>query len=195
MMKLRIVAIQFVLALALVPTVRADGGAESTIYTFTGGLLSGCNCNLTGEVTVAGPPQQLPTGLLSIELVPTSFSFSVHGFTLNQDNTLMNTPTNNVNFGLFLGQDAWTINLQQNSNPQLFIFSDCVDGCGDDSSTFASIRQLGANGVITSEIPIGSSHGLHGNGSWSVSVPEPGTLLLLGTGFAALGLGFRRRAA
>jgi hypothetical protein len=185
-----------VLAFAVLsPSARADSG-DSTIYTFTGGALSNsgnpsgllpngewrtdvnsCSCNITGEFTFASP-LDLPVGggLATIDPPPpSSYSFSVDGYTLNQSNSTLEE--------LFVGQlipcagcgsDAWGIEILGNNG--LEIFTNCVDGCGDDSTSSAGF--INGNGPSS----IGYQQGNNGNGTWSINAPEPGMLPMLAVG-------------
>jgi hypothetical protein len=187
---------------ALLPSARADSG-DSTIYTFTGDPLlnSGpfgtilppagtplCNCSIDGSLTLSNQDAlAIPVGggLASVNVTPTSYSFSVDGFTLDQTNS-----TGQFGLGQLIqcagcGSDAWTIYINENSNPGLQIILQCIDGCGNDSVSGASWVEV-QNGFVTQQTVIGSEQG-NGNGTWSVTVPEPGVLLLLGAGLLWLG--------
>jgi hypothetical protein len=131
------------LALFAIPA-QADSISDSTIYTFTGDpllnsgnpgtLLTGstgggplCNCSITGELTFP-TPLDLPVGGGLAELgplTPSSYSFSVDGFTLNQSNS-----TGRFSLGQLIpcagcGTDAWHIFITENSNPNNYIISTC----------------------------------------------------------------------
>jgi hypothetical protein len=179
----------------LLPSARADSG-DSTIYTFTGGALSNsgnpsgllpngewrtdvnsCTCGITGEFTFASP-LDLPVGggIVTIDPPPpSSYSFSVDGYTLNQGNSTLEE----LSLGQLIpcagcGSDAWGIEILGNNG--LEIFTNCVDGCGDDSTSSAGF--INGNGPSS----IGYQQGNNGNGTWSMNVPEPGLLPMLALG-------------
>jgi hypothetical protein len=118
---------------ALLPSARADSG-DSTIYTFTGAPLldSGpygtilpppgtplCNCSIDGSLTLTSQEaMSIPVGggLAAVTVTPTSYSFSVDGFTLDQNNS-----TGQFDLGQLIqcagcASDAWTIYINENSN-------------------------------------------------------------------------------
>jgi hypothetical protein len=185
------VALVILAILAIAPCLKAD--SDSTIYVFTGdpltnstnpsGLLpngewrtdvGSCTCNITGEMTFSSP-LNLPTGILTLDnLAPSSYSFSVDGYTLTQNNSTA--------LQLSLGQGAWGINILGNNG--LEIFTNCIDGCGDDSTSEFGFFQAGGKAL-------GYQQG--NTGSWSVAVPEPAPLVLLGMGFVWLVLRQRCR--
>jgi hypothetical protein len=188
----------------LLPSARADSG-DSATYTFTGGPLSNsggptpsgqwftnvnsCTCNIAGEFTFASP-LDLPVGggLIAIEPPPpSSFSFSVDGYTLNQTNSTIEQ--------LYLGQlipcascgsDAWGIEIIGNNG--LEIYTNCIEGCGDQSTSAAGFTN--GNGPAS----IGYQQGHDGNGTWSIRVPESGTLPMLFVG-ASLFLLLRKHSS
>jgi hypothetical protein len=189
-------ALLAVLAFAvLLPSARADSG-DSTIYTFTGGALSNsgnpsgllpngewrtdvnsCTCSMTGEFTFASP-LDLPVGggLATIDPPPpSSYSFSVDGYTLNQSNSTLEE----LSLGQLIpcascGSDAWDIEILGDNG--LEIFTNCVEGCGDDSTSSAGF--INGNGPSS----IGYQQGNNGNGTWSINVAEPGLAPMIAVG-------------
>jgi hypothetical protein len=150
------------LALFAIPA-HAD---DTTVYTYTGNDLNQpgnlvnppqCACNITGQMTFA-QPLDLPTDIETVTGTPTSYWFSVDGYTLDQTNSVIEGfGIGDLNWALYLlGQNGLYINIQ------------CVDGCGDGggATDFA-----GFGGTDSIGVTVGHP------GVWSV--PEPSTHILL----------------
>src|ERR1700733_3403836 len=169
--------------LAIGGVARADS-TDSTIYTYTGNSLDQpgdynnlpeCTCNITGEMTFAAPLELPSTVIEGVGGVPSSYSFSVDGFTLNQANSTIGS--------FALGIDTWELQLFGANG--LTIYVGCVDGCGDGggATDFAGFGDTGTIGTA-----IGTP------GSWAVETPEPAEWLMLLAGVVALLLWASRSA-
>jgi len=156
---------------------RADSG-DSYVYSYVGNPLdnagswvnqASCTCNITGEMTFA-QPLNLPTDIETVTGVPTSYSFSVDGYTLTQANSTINF------FGL--GELWW--GLQMTGTNGLTISTVCEAGCGDDggATDWAGFNSL--TNAPTIGVAIGTP------GTWTASVPEPLTFPLLSIGISIL---------
>jgi hypothetical protein len=164
--------------LALAPLAKAD----STTYVYQGNTLDQpgnlvgqtlCDCAISGELTFAAP-LALPTDIETVTGTPTSYSFSVDGYTLTQANSVIN------GFGLgdltwdlyLLGQNGLAINIQ------------CVDGCGDGGGATDYVELNG----VTIGVAVGDK------GTWTTEVPEPATDILLLAAIAGLWMLRRHRS-
>jgi hypothetical protein len=156
---------------------KADSG-DSTVYTYTGNPLDDpgtfinqptCTCNITGELTFA-QPLDLPTNIDQVTGTPTSYSFSVDGYTLTQANSaIQNFSIGELNWGLdILGQNGLTI------------FITCSHGCGDDGGA------TDWAGFNTDQTPATIGVTVGHRGTWTVSMPEPLTFPMLSAGIFIL---------
>jgi hypothetical protein len=153
--------------------------ADSTSYSYVGNPLNSpgswvnqtlCTCNITGEMTFA-QPLDLPTDIQDTTGAPTSYSFSVDGYTLTQANSVIQSfNIGDLTWNLYLlGQNGLTISIE------------CQDGCGDGGGA------TDWAGFNNREIGIAVGH----PGKWTASVPEPATYFMLLAGIMTL-LALRR---
>lgn len=157
--------------------------ADSTTYTYVGNPLDdpgtwvnqpSCTCNVSGEMTFA-EPLDLPADIETVTGTPTSYSFFVDGFVLNQNNSTIEE--------FNIGQLWWNLDIQGNNG--LTIFTGCQDGCGDDggATDWAGFPgPFAQNGI---GVTIGNP------GKWAVAIPEPATYSMLLAGIMTL-LALRR---
>jgi hypothetical protein len=142
--------------------------ADSTSYSYTGNTLNNsglgamldpdgpvCNCSISGELTFA-KPLDLPTDIQTVTGTPSSYSFSVDGYTLNQNNSAIQE----FNIG-----DLWWNLIIQGKNG-LTIETVCQDGCGDDGGATDFAGFAGTKGI---GLEVGDA------GKWATTVPEPST--------------------
>jgi hypothetical protein len=164
--------------LFLASVVHADSD-DATIYNYTGNELNQpgswvnqplCSCNITGEMTFA-QPLNLPTDIEDTTGTPTSYSFSVDGFTLTQTNSTIE--------GFEIGDLTWDLVLLGQNGLTISIY--CQDGCGDGGGA-TDWAGFGSNGI---GITVGHP------GKWTASVPEPSTYFMLLVGIMTL-LALRR---
>jgi hypothetical protein len=152
---------------------------DSTTYNYTGNTLNNsglgsmldpdapqCQCNITGEMTFA-QPLNLPTDIESVTGTPTSYSFSVDGYTLTQANSSIEQ--------FNIGELWWNLTIQGNNG--LVIITDCQNGCGDDGGATDFAGFNGTNGM---GVEVGEA------GKWKTRVPEPATYYMLLTGIMTL---------
>jgi hypothetical protein len=160
------------LGLVLSAPLYAD--SDSTVYNYAGNELNQpgswvnqplCACNIMGEMTFA-QPLNLPTDIQDTTGTPTSYSFTVDGYTLDQTNsTIQSFAISQLTWGLdILGQNGLTISII------------CQDGCGDDGGA-TDWAGFGGN-------TIGEAVG--DPGKWTATVPEPATHFALLSGIAGL---------
>src|SRR5580658_4019202 len=99
----------------------ADSG-DSTIYTYTGNPLDQpgnypnmpeCACSITGSMTFAQPLDFPSTVIEGATGVPTSYSFSVDGYTLDQNNSTLS------NFSL--GTDEWLVDITGTNGLTIYV--------------------------------------------------------------------------
>jgi hypothetical protein len=165
------------LALLAIPT-HADS-SDSTIYTYVGNTLNNsgrgsqldpdaptCQCNITGELTFA-QPLNLPTDIQDTTGTPTSYSFSVDGYTLNQNNSAIK--------GFEIGDLTWDLTILGQNGLTIAVF--CQDGCGDGGG---ATDWAGFGGIATIGVVVGQ------RGTWTSTVPEPASFELLAPGLLGL---------
>jgi hypothetical protein len=168
----------------LASVAQADSG-DSTSYLYTGNQLSNsgnpntllspsgqyvpglpsCTCSITGELTFA-QALDLPTDIETVTGVPTSYSFSVDGFTVNQANSTITQ--------FFLGDLWWGLNIVGTNGVE--IETVCDNGCGNDGGATDSLT---VNGSLVA-LEIGNK------GTWATEVPEPAVYWMLMAGVAIL---------
>jgi hypothetical protein len=158
--------------------------ADSTTYTYTGNPLSNsgnpntsmpggvwqiglppCGCSIDGYATFA-EPLVLPSNDSEStgELVPESYSFSVDGYTLTQDNSRI------AQFGFgFLGELQWGLQIQGNNG--LTISTVCEQECGDAGG---AVDWAGFGGHDNIGLQWASP------GVWSLPEPQSFVLLFVG---------------
>jgi hypothetical protein len=154
---------------------KADSG-DSTVYTYTGNELNQpgrlvnapqCACSISGEMTFAEPLDFPSIAIEGVSGTPTSYSFSVDGFTLNQTNSTIEQ--------FFIGTSTWSLDLLGQNG--LTISIQCVDGCGDGggATDFA-----GFGGTDSIGVTVGHP------GTWTTTMPEPTILPMLSVGIFLL---------
>jgi len=158
--------------------------ADSTTYSYVGNPLDSpgswvnqtlCTCNITGEMTFA-QPLDLPTDIQDTTGTPTSYSFSVDGYTLTQANSTIK--------GFEIGDLTWDLVLLGQNGLTISIY--CQDGCGDGGGA-TDWAGFNANQGGPPSIGVTIGH----PGKWTATVPEPATYFMLLAGIMTL-LALRR---